>query len=113
RYSPATGAARGAGGLARDGARGGLPRGLMCGSVVAPRENSFDVLNQHVALDVDRGAWSLAPKRGQLERVRDQRDAEAPARNREYGQAHAVDRDRALLDQVARLRRRNFKSVQL
>src|ERR1700738_1306149 len=79
------------GGLARDGARGGLPRGLICGSVAAPRKNSFDVLNQHVALDVDRGAGSLAPKRGQLERVRDQRDAEAPARNREYGQAHAVD----------------------
>src|SRR6185437_10800241 len=78
-----------------------------------PRENPLDVLDQHVALNIDRGAGPLAPQRGQLQRMRDQRDAETPAADRKHGQAHAVDRDRALLDQVTHLRRGNFKRVQL
>jgi 3,4-dihydroxy-2-butanone 4-phosphate synthase len=57
-----------------------------------------------VDLDVDPGAGRLAAERGGGDRVRDQRDVDRLAIDPVHGQADAVERDRALVDGVARHR---------
>src|SRR5688572_25957639 len=59
------------------------------------------VLGDHVDLEIDRRAVRRASERRALERLRDQRDVEAAVVDAGDGQRHAVDGDRALLDDVA------------
>ena len=68
-------------------------------------EQLLGVLGDHVDLEVDPGAGLLDAERGLRERRRDERDGEVgllAVGDGADGEADAVDRDRALLDDVAR-----------
>jgi len=62
----------------------------------------MDVLAEQVDFDVEAIAGAHATQRRHRERVRDERHAEASVRERGDGEAHAVERDRALLDDERR-----------
>src|SRR2546423_3984354 len=64
-------------------------------------EQALDVLRQDVDLEVDGGARTQLGERGRGERVRDERDLDAPVVEGGDGQRDALDGDRALLDAVA------------
>src|SRR5208283_1705032 len=76
----------------------------------AYRENLLDILYQHVVLDVDAVAGLLETERRRSQRVGNYFDGKVAVLDREDGQADSVDGDRALLDQVARLRRRDLEA---
>ena len=82
-------------------------------SVVGVRvgHQAFDVLGEDVDLEVDGVANSLVPKRGEGERGGDERDGERVVVDGGDGEAHAVDGDRALLDDVAGQRRREGEAA--
>src|SRR6185503_9648300 len=65
-------------------------------------EEAFDVLGDHVGLQVDAVAGVAHAERGDREGVWDQRDAELGVVDGGDREAHAVDGDGALLDQVTR-----------
>src|SRR5208282_826013 len=73
------------------------------------RKNLLDVLHQHVVLDVDAVTGLFESERRRAKRVRDDLYRKAAVFDRENCQAHTVDADRALLDQVARLRGRDLE----
>ena len=75
----------------------------------AGRENLLDIFDQHVVLDVDGVAGLLETERRRAQRVRNYFDGKDAVLDRENGKADSVDGDRALLDQVARLRGRNLE----
>ena len=75
----------------------GSPR-LRRGAVA---EQPFDVLREDVHLEVDRVAGLLDAERGQREGGGDEADGEVVGGRVDDGQADAVDRDRALLHDVA------------
>lgn len=64
-------------------------------------EQPFDVLREDVHLEVDRVAGLLDAERGQREGGGDEADGEVVGGRVDDGQAHSVDRDRALLHDVA------------
>src|SRR5690242_4287940 len=66
------------------------------------RKQRGDVLHQDVGLEVDAVAGPTCAEGRFRERMRDERDGEGRALAGEDGEAHAVDCDRALLDEVAR-----------
>ena len=59
------------------------------------------VLGQHIDLQVDRPTGRSGAERRALERLRDERDLERVVVDSRNGKGHALDRDRALLDDVA------------
>src|SRR5258706_8196307 len=82
--------------------RAGLPRARAgVGSAGVDGQHARHVARDHVHLEVDRRSWLQLPERRLLQRVGNQVDAELAAAfdivhtiDRE---AHAVDRDRALV----------------
>src|SRR3954447_11898456 len=66
-----------------------------------PFEETLDVLRREVHLEVDEVTHALVSEGGDLRGVRDQCDGEAVPEEVHDGEAHAVHRDRALLDDVA------------
>src|SRR3954454_18499888 len=64
-------------------------------SIAASREQLLDVLGDDVDLEVDRIANLLDPEHGELQRGRDQPDAERVAGDGGDRERHPVDGDRA------------------
>src|SRR5690606_28166086 len=79
----------------------GLLRRGAAGPAGAPGEQAFDVLHGDVDLEVDPVARALAPERGDLGGVGDDRGGEPVVEHVDDGQADAVHRARALLHDVA------------
>src|SRR5438046_3343867 len=69
-------------------------------------EQAFDVFREYVGLEVDRVARAELAERRLRERVRDERDGEARVVEVRDREARALDRDRALLDDMAEEARR-------
>ena len=65
-------------------------------------DEPLEVLGQDVDLDVEPPPHGRLAERRRLARLRDQRDRQRRAVHRRDGEADAVQRDRALLDDVAR-----------
>src|SRR5207244_2001694 len=84
-------------------ANGVTSRRTLMRAIVArsPGEQALDVLRQDVGLEVDLGARAEVGERRRGERVRDERDLEAPVVEGGDRQRDALDGDRALLDAVA------------
>src|SRR5579883_1239791 len=81
------------------------------GSGIGPRlDEPFDVLGDHVDLDVDPVAHPLEAEGGQVRRVGNQGDAEAAGVAVHHGQAHAVERHEALGHDVAHDLRPGFEA---
>src|SRR5208282_4530347 len=76
----------------------------------AYREKLFDILDQNVVFDVDGVTGLLETERRGSQRVGNQFDGKVAVLDRKDGQADPVDGDRALLDQVARLRGRDLEA---
>ena len=78
---------------------------------------SDDVFRKYIVLEIDTGSGLQAPERGHLERVRDEHDFEPIVPATGNRQAHAVNRDRALLDDqrfgIARLFKPEGRSPRL
>src|SRR3954454_21200340 len=73
--------------------------GMSVGSL--PRQQPLDVLGGDVDLEVHEVAWLPRTEGRDLGRVWDHRDGEAIVEDGDDREAHAVDGDRALLDDVA------------
>src|SRR5208282_1012545 len=84
-------------------------RGAVCATLIG--YESLDVFAEHIAFDIDRRAGAFGAERGHLEGVRDKLATESPVADSKHGEAHAVDRYRALLDQVARLAGRRLEGA--
>ena len=70
----------------------------------------IDVAREHIAFEIDAVAGPAVAERRHGERVRDHGDRERPCRALEHGETDAVDRDRALFDEVASERRRDAEA---
>ena len=70
--------------------------------MLAPPYQALDVLGEHVGLEVHGVARAERRERRLRERVRDQRDLEHVVAECRDGQGDAFDRDRALLDAIAK-----------
>src|SRR5688500_19347014 len=73
----------------------------MWGSCSPLAEHALDVLRDDIDLDVDGLGLAQRRERRPLRGVRDDRDLERLRGDRRDGEADAVDRDEALLDDVA------------
>src|SRR5438128_186830 len=84
-------------------ANGVTSRRTLMWEIVArsPGEQALDVLREDVGLEVHGRAGTQLGERGRGERVRDERDLEAPLVDGGNGQRDTLDGDRALLDAVA------------
>src|SRR4051794_10783496 len=66
-----------------------------------PRQQAFDVLRGDIHLEVDGITGAFVAERRDVRGVWDECDGEAVVEDVDDGEAHAVDGDRALLDDVA------------
>src|ERR671910_2051963 len=73
----------------------------MSRTLLVPREQALDVLHGHVDLEVHPVTGASVAERRDLLGVRDHRHREPVVEHVHHREAHAVDRDGALLDHVA------------
>src|SRR5918999_3312923 len=69
-------------------------------ALASPWEQAFDVLREHVDLEIYLAAGLQGRQRRRLQRERNERDRERVVRELRDGERYAVERHRALLDEV-------------